>query len=128
MQNISTWIPVKIWHKYSGGCSVYSLARLAEHLAGNETVYKLYRLDIDRSSACVVAPWLAFPSPVAILHNTGYKSGAAICEWALVMSFFVLFGLFGSEFRHIDFHQLTMQKQRLKTQRTNGVVRMNDVS
>uniref|UniRef100_A0A3P8ZWL8 CWH43-like N-terminal domain-containing protein n=1 Tax=Esox lucius TaxID=8010 RepID=A0A3P8ZWL8_ESOLU len=54
------------------------------------------------------------------LHNTGYKSGAAISEWALVMSFFVLFGIFGCEFRHIDCHQLTVQKRGLKTLSTNG--------
>ncbi|XP_055752904.1 modulator of macroautophagy TMEM150B-like [Salvelinus fontinalis] len=79
-----------------------------------------------RATFCSICTVLVIT--MAILHNTGYKSGAAICEWALVMSFFVLFGLFGSEFRHIDFHQLTVQKQRLKTQSINGVVRMNDVS
>ncbi|XP_055799347.1 modulator of macroautophagy TMEM150B-like [Salvelinus fontinalis] len=74
------------------------------------------------------SPFSENVSSLVILHTTSYKSGAAVCEWALVMSFFVLFGLFGSEFRHIDFHQLTVQKQGLKTQSTNGVVRMNYVS
>uniref|UniRef100_A0A8C7F8M8 CWH43-like N-terminal domain-containing protein n=1 Tax=Oncorhynchus kisutch TaxID=8019 RepID=A0A8C7F8M8_ONCKI len=73
-----------------------------------------------RATFCSICSILVIT--MAILHNTSYKSGAAVCEWALVMSFFVLFGLFGSEFRHIDFHQLTVQKQGLKTQITNGVV------
>ncbi|KAL0992675.1 hypothetical protein UPYG_G00096570 [Umbra pygmaea] len=54
------------------------------------------------------------------LHNINYRSGAAICEWVSVMSFFVLFGLLGSDFRHIDCHQLTVQKQCLKTLDTTG--------
>uniref|UniRef100_A0A8C7TU83 Transmembrane protein 150B n=1 Tax=Oncorhynchus mykiss TaxID=8022 RepID=A0A8C7TU83_ONCMY len=70
-----------------------------------------------RATLCSICSILVIT--MAILHNTSYKSGTAVCEWALVMSFFVLFGLFGSEFRHIDFHQLTVQKQGLKT---NGVV------
>uniref|UniRef100_A0A673YMG8 Transmembrane protein 150B n=1 Tax=Salmo trutta TaxID=8032 RepID=A0A673YMG8_SALTR len=65
-----------------------------------------------RATFCSICTVLVIT--MAILHNTSYKSGAAVCEWAL--------------FRHIDFHQLTVQKQGLKTQSTNGVVRMNYVS
>lgn len=48
---------------------------------------------------------------VSVLHNTGYRSAAAICEWALVTCFFMLFGIFSAEFRHIDCHELHVQKQ-----------------
>ncbi|KAK5856591.1 hypothetical protein PBY51_008175 [Eleginops maclovinus] len=47
---------------------------------------------------------------MVVLHNTGSPSGAAVCEWTLVMLFFCLFGLFAAEFRHIDCHRLTIQK------------------
>ncbi|XP_026181507.1 modulator of macroautophagy TMEM150B [Mastacembelus armatus] len=47
---------------------------------------------------------------MCVLHNTGYPSGAAVCEWGLVTLFFFLFALFASEFRHIDCHCLTVQK------------------
>lgn len=46
---------------------------------------------------------------VSVLHNTGYRSAAAICEWALVMCFFMLFAIFSAEFRYIDFHELHVQ-------------------
>lgn len=52
---------------------------------------------------------------MVVLANTGYRSEAAMCEWALVMAFFCLFGLFAAEFRHIDCHYLTVQRQVLKT-------------
>uniref|UniRef100_A0A8C9VCN3 Transmembrane protein 150B n=1 Tax=Scleropages formosus TaxID=113540 RepID=A0A8C9VCN3_SCLFO len=39
---------------------------------------------------------------MSILHNNHLRSAAAICEWLAVMSFFMLFGLFAAEFRHID--------------------------
>ncbi|XP_072549996.1 modulator of macroautophagy TMEM150B [Salminus brasiliensis] len=48
---------------------------------------------------------------MSVLHNIGYRSEAAICEWAAVMSFFVLFGVFTAEFRHIDFHELHVQHE-----------------
>ncbi|XP_067089541.1 modulator of macroautophagy TMEM150B [Osmerus mordax] len=48
---------------------------------------------------------------MAVFHNTGNRTGGAICEWALVMIFFVQFGLFGAEFRHIDYHKLTVQRK-----------------
>lgn len=52
------------------------------------------------------------PCPtVSVLHNTGYRTAAAISEWALVMCFFVLFGIFSAEFRHIDFHELHVQQE-----------------
>uniref|UniRef100_A0A8C9W8B5 Transmembrane protein 150B n=1 Tax=Scleropages formosus TaxID=113540 RepID=A0A8C9W8B5_SCLFO len=48
---------------------------------------------------------------MSILHNNHLRSAAAICEWLAVMSFFMLFGLFAAEFRHIDCHRLTVQTQ-----------------
>lgn len=56
---------------------------------------------------------------------------ASISEWALVMCFFVLFGLFASEFRHIDHHQLTVQNQGLsKTQSisSGGIIMYNSTA
>lgn len=52
--------------------------------------------------------------PMIGLANTGHHSAAAMCEWALVMVFFCLFGLFAAEFRHIDCHKLTVQRHVLK--------------
>lgn len=51
---------------------------------------------------------------MVVLANTGHRSAAAMCEWALVMAFFCLFGLFVAEFRHIDSHSLTVQRHVLK--------------
>ncbi|XP_036407907.1 modulator of macroautophagy TMEM150B [Megalops cyprinoides] len=66
---------------------------------------------------------------MSILHNNDYRSGAAICEWLAVMAFFVLFGLFATEFRHINCHQLTVQKQGSdKQQGRNGVLGRNEVA
>ncbi|KAG9340352.1 hypothetical protein JZ751_021465, partial [Albula glossodonta] len=48
---------------------------------------------------------------MSVLHNIEYRSAAAICEWLAVMAFFFLFGLFGAEFRHIDCHHLTVQRE-----------------
>ncbi|KAI4890900.1 hypothetical protein NFI96_011123 [Prochilodus magdalenae] len=48
---------------------------------------------------------------MTVLHNTGYRSAAAICEWAAVMGFFALFAVFTAEFRHIDFHKLHVQSE-----------------
>lgn len=60
---------------------------------------------------------------MAVLHNvTGFRSEAAMCEWALVMCFFLLFGAFAAEFRHIDCHQLTVQKQPGNTHNDNRTV------
>ncbi|KAF7697998.1 hypothetical protein HF521_004508 [Silurus meridionalis] len=50
---------------------------------------------------------------MSVFHNIGYRSEAAMCEWALVMCFFMLFGIFSAEFRHIDFHQLHVQNEGL---------------
>ncbi|XP_035254508.1 modulator of macroautophagy TMEM150B-like [Anguilla anguilla] len=48
--------------------------------------------------------------PVAIVQNIkDHRSSAAICEWVIAMVFFVLFGLFGVELRHIDCVRLTVQ-------------------
>ncbi|KAG7239394.1 hypothetical protein INR49_029160 [Caranx melampygus] len=65
-----------------------------------------------RATCCILCTVLVIV--MSVLANTGYPSGAAICEWALVMLFFCLFGLFAAEFRHIDCHHLTVQTQALK--------------
>lgn len=56
---------------------------------------------------------------MVVLANTGYRSEAAMCEWALVMAFFCLFGLFAAEFRHMDTHYLTVQRHVLKPHRNS---------
>ncbi|XP_037647244.1 modulator of macroautophagy TMEM150B [Sebastes umbrosus] len=61
-----------------------------------------------RATGCTLCTILVIV--MAVLHKTGFLSGAAVCEWGLVMMFFYLFGLFAAEFRHIDFHHLTVQK------------------
>ncbi|KAF3700442.1 Modulator of macroautophagy TMEM150B [Channa argus] len=61
-----------------------------------------------RALCCTFCTILVFA--MSILHNTEHPSGAAVCEWTLVMLFFVLFGLFAAEFRHIDCHQLIVQR------------------
>jgi len=51
-----------------------------------------------------------------------------MCEWALVMCFFALFGIFAAEFRHIDFHKLTVQKNGMKTASdANGVWTLQEI-
>ncbi|XP_059204433.1 modulator of macroautophagy TMEM150B [Centropristis striata] len=64
-----------------------------------------------RATCCVLCTILVIA--MTVLSNTGFRSEAAVCEWALVMFFFCLFGLFAAEFRHIDCHRLTVQKQAL---------------
>ncbi|XP_042248269.1 modulator of macroautophagy TMEM150B [Thunnus thynnus] len=76
-----------------------------------------------RATCCTLCTVLVII--MSILHNTGYTSGAAVCEWALVMVFFCLFGLFAAEFRHIDCHHLTVQKQALKNERGPSSREMN---
>uniref|UniRef100_A0A673YME1 Transmembrane protein 150B n=1 Tax=Salmo trutta TaxID=8032 RepID=A0A673YME1_SALTR len=44
-----------------------------------------------RATFCSICTVLVIT--MAILHNTSYKSGAAVCEWALVMSFLASLGL-----------------------------------
>ncbi|KAJ8337713.1 hypothetical protein SKAU_G00366790 [Synaphobranchus kaupii] len=66
---------------------------------------------------------------MSVLHKTGFRSSAAVCEWLAVMVFFFLFGLFGAEFRHIDCHRLTVQKQDCgKPQGSNGVLGVNEIA
>uniref|UniRef100_A0A3B4E1B9 CWH43-like N-terminal domain-containing protein n=1 Tax=Pygocentrus nattereri TaxID=42514 RepID=A0A3B4E1B9_PYGNA len=56
---------------------------------------------------------------MTVLHNLGYRSAGAICEWAAVMCFFVLFGVFTAEFRHIDFHKLHVQHDGFSKSRSD---------
>ncbi|KAI3360092.1 hypothetical protein L3Q82_014399 [Scortum barcoo] len=76
-----------------------------------------------RATCCTLCTILVIV--MSILHNTGHSSGAAMCEWALVMLFFCLFGLFATEFRHIDCHQLTVQKQSLENDCSRATVEFN---
>ncbi|XP_056090605.1 modulator of macroautophagy TMEM150B [Rhinichthys klamathensis goyatoka] len=62
------------------------------------------------------------------LYSAGFPSEAAMCEWALVMCFFALFGIFAAEFRHIDFHKLTVQEKGMKTASgANGVWTLQEI-
>ncbi|XP_075309249.1 modulator of macroautophagy TMEM150B-like [Odontesthes bonariensis] len=66
---------------------------------------------------CWVGPaWMTCCTLCTILFTA-----ASVCEWALVMLFLCLFGLFGAEFRRIDCLHLTVQKPALK----NASVEMN---
>ncbi|KAF1379243.1 hypothetical protein PFLUV_G00174050 [Perca fluviatilis] len=55
-----------------------------------------------RATCCTLCTILLIV--MIVLASTGFHSGAAVCEWALVMLFFGLFGLFAAEFRHINYH------------------------
>lgn len=70
-------------------------------------------------------PWPLSPPSVVFLHFTGRYSAAAICEWILVMLFFCLFGLFAAEFRHVDCHQLTVQKGALERDHRPSTIEVN---
>ncbi|XP_042562523.1 modulator of macroautophagy TMEM150B-like [Clupea harengus] len=65
---------------------------------------------------------------MAVLHNTGSKSPAAMCEWALVMTFFLLFSLFAAEFRCIECHRLTVYKQVAKKNQSSDTSDRNTVT
>uniref|UniRef100_A0A671LDX4 Transmembrane protein 150B-like n=1 Tax=Sinocyclocheilus anshuiensis TaxID=1608454 RepID=A0A671LDX4_9TELE len=63
-----------------------------------------------------------------VLYKTGFRSEAAICEWALVMCCFALFAIFAAEFRHIDCHKLTVQnKERKSSSDANGVWTIQEI-
>ncbi|XP_076122040.1 modulator of macroautophagy TMEM150B [Alosa pseudoharengus] len=62
---------------------------------------------------------------MVVLHNTGSKSPAAMCEWALVMTFFLLFASFAAEFRLIECHQLTVHKQMREKITRSWLMAMN---
>ncbi|XP_067408181.1 modulator of macroautophagy TMEM150B [Emydura macquarii macquarii] len=51
---------------------------------------------------CLCATGTALLVAMCALHGLGLKSEAAICEWALTQSLFLLFGLFAEDFRHIE--------------------------
>ncbi|XP_035254509.1 modulator of macroautophagy TMEM150B isoform X1 [Anguilla anguilla] len=67
-----------------------------------------HRVGPVRIVLCSICTILIFTT--IALHITGHRSSAAVCEWVVVMAFFVLFGLFGVELRHIDCHRLAVQK------------------
>ncbi|XP_041939099.1 modulator of macroautophagy TMEM150B-like isoform X2 [Alosa sapidissima] len=47
---------------------------------------------------------------IVVLQVSGFRSLAAISEWALVMTYFLLFGLFAVEFRHVHCFRVTVQE------------------
>ncbi|XP_043091549.1 modulator of macroautophagy TMEM150B [Puntigrus tetrazona] len=63
-----------------------------------------------------------------VLYKTGFRSEAAMCEWALVMCFFALFAVFAAEFRHVDCHKLTVQNEGRKSiGESNGVWTIQEI-
>ncbi|XP_029365144.1 modulator of macroautophagy TMEM150B [Echeneis naucrates] len=76
-----------------------------------------------RATCCILSTVLVIL--MAVLSQTGHRSWAAVCEWALVMLFFCLFGLFAAELRHIDCHHLTVQKQALTHDCSPTLVKTN---
>uniref|UniRef100_A0A672YBM0 Zgc:123244 n=1 Tax=Sphaeramia orbicularis TaxID=375764 RepID=A0A672YBM0_9TELE len=70
-----------------------------------------------------IVQWLL--RELTVLVQTDRPSPAAVCEWALVMFFFCLFGLFAAEFRHIDCHNLTVQSQTLMNDSGPSVIETN---
>ncbi|XP_041943119.1 modulator of macroautophagy TMEM150B-like isoform X1 [Alosa sapidissima] len=50
---------------------------------------------------------------------------ATMCEWALVMTFFLLFASFAAEFRLIECHQLTVHKQMREKITRSWLMAMN---
>uniref|UniRef100_A0A8C8SSU4 Transmembrane protein 150B n=1 Tax=Pelusios castaneus TaxID=367368 RepID=A0A8C8SSU4_9SAUR len=51
---------------------------------------------------CLSAPLPLDSASVCTLHGLGLKSEAAICEWTLTLTLFLLFGLFAEDFRYIE--------------------------
>ncbi|KAG5279554.1 hypothetical protein AALO_G00079040 [Alosa alosa] len=77
-----------------------------------------YKAEPSQDRRCV-GPWRAslcslctlFLMGMFVLKPAGFRSLAAISEWAMVMVFFILFGSFAVEFRHVHHFQVTVQKQ-----------------
>ncbi|XP_031176585.1 modulator of macroautophagy TMEM150B [Sander lucioperca] len=59
------------------------------------------------------------------LGITGFHSGAAVCEWAMVMLFFGLFSLFATEFRHINC-QLTVRESAIRNDYSSSSTEIHD--
>ncbi|XP_068435521.1 modulator of macroautophagy TMEM150B [Clinocottus analis] len=76
-----------------------------------------------RAVGCILCTVLVIA--MIALHNTVSPSAAAVCEWALVMCIFCLFGLFAAEFRHIDGHHLIVQKAAGGSDRSAASVEIN---
>ena len=77
-----------------------------------------------------VAPFglLNCPPPVIVLASKGSMSQSAKSEWALVMTFFLLFSLFAAEFRCIECHRLTVYKQVAKKNQSSDTSDRNTVT
>ncbi|KAK1155370.1 modulator of macroautophagy TMEM150B-like [Acipenser oxyrinchus oxyrinchus] len=52
---------------------------------------------------------------MSVLHNLGFRTQAALCEWGAAMAFFLLFGLFFVEFRHMDCQSYHVLRKRATT-------------
>ncbi|XP_041093690.1 modulator of macroautophagy TMEM150B [Polyodon spathula] len=52
---------------------------------------------------------------MSVLHNLGYRTEAAVCEWGAATVFFLLFGLFSVEFRHVDCQSYHVLRKRAPT-------------
>ncbi|KAM9844003.1 modulator of macroautophagy TMEM150B [Aulostomus maculatus] len=76
-----------------------------------------------RALCCILCTILVII--MSILHNIGYPSGAATCEWAVVMLYFCLFGLFAAEFRHVDCHHLIVQTRVLRNDCSPATIEIN---
>uniref|UniRef100_A0A3Q3GF33 Transmembrane protein 150B n=1 Tax=Kryptolebias marmoratus TaxID=37003 RepID=A0A3Q3GF33_KRYMA len=57
--------------------------------------------------------------------NLWYESAGATSEWLAVVVFFLLFGLFAAEFRHVDYCRLTVQRPALESDCCAGSVETN---
>ncbi|AWP18644.1 Transmembrane protein 150 [Scophthalmus maximus] len=76
-----------------------------------------------RATCCILCTALVIT--MSVLHNRGFPSEAAACEWTLVMLFFCLFGLFAAEFRHIDCHHLTVQTRAGRSDCSPATLKVN---
>ncbi|XP_037834629.1 modulator of macroautophagy TMEM150B [Kryptolebias marmoratus] len=73
---------------------------------------------------CVHVLFLDFSFPVCFF-NLWYESAGATSEWLAVVVFFLLFGLFAAEFRHVDYCRLTVQRPALESDCCAGSVETN---
>uniref|UniRef100_A0A3Q3B092 Transmembrane protein 150B n=1 Tax=Kryptolebias marmoratus TaxID=37003 RepID=A0A3Q3B092_KRYMA len=79
---------------------------------------------LSLSVNCVHVLFLDFSFPVCFF-NLWYESAGATSEWLAVVVFFLLFGLFAAEFRHVDYCRLTVQRPALESDCCAGSVETN---
>ncbi|XP_062387551.1 modulator of macroautophagy TMEM150B-like [Sardina pilchardus] len=91
-----------------------------------------YKAEPSQDRRCV-GPWRAslcslctlFLIGMFVLKPAGFRSLSAISEWAMVMVFFILFGSFAVEFRHVDHFQVTVQKQNVTKENSDDTLNRN---